>query len=598
MNKKILIIISMMLLTAGYVNADFYTNENFSIDTVDRSQWVLYNQSGSQGFYWAEDGVYCDPAIGGNYGYLWLNDTEADFRWGNDFTINYEICCPSGKDCDYASRGFTFTKEINTTANVFSSYLNDNRKSQFNAGRNDWAISYENWDGGSFIKSNETAPSGLGTSIPVCGVGNVNVTMTSTSQPDGTFYVTVRNNNNPSNFKTGYTQRVFNETERGYRWLSLNCYTGGGNNHAKLIDNIEITITESGLINPDPVVTILSPANNTITADTLIDVSFTVTDEQDSNMICDLNKDGGFYARNSSVLNNTVTVLSFNASVGDNTFNINCTEDVTNETGSSGNYNLWSDPNDPMINSPSPLPFNTTSFTGYTMNIYGNVTNEELDYILIELDYPNGSLYYQNTTTSFGDPTIFSYNWVFDTTLMPNGDYEMYIYGNDTASNENELYITFAINNCVPDWQCGGYNACNSSDLASCKNATDLNTCGLAYGGDLSEFSDQACNYCTAENTLISQTDCNSVTDTLVAYYSLDNFGACCNVTNIVADCPYGLGNDEGNVTESCSVFDYAEGDLAPSITDTIVKFILSFGAFITVIVLIIGLTWGFKKLK
>jgi len=78
---------------------------------------------------------------------------------------------------------------------------------------------------------------------------------------------------------------------------------------------------------------------------------------------------------------------------------------------------------------------------------------------------------------------------------------------------------------CTPDWSCSGYSECLLNEQ-ECDEVTDLNACGEVYGGDYSEFS-----------------------------------------------------------LQSCSLFDYGEEDIAGASVDTIVKFILSFGALVVILV-------------
>ena len=48
-------------------------------------------------------------------------------------------------------------------------------------------------------------------------------------------------------------------------------------------------------------------------------------------------------------------------------------------------------------------------------------------------------------------------------------------------------------NPCTPNWTCSGYGSCLANETHVCNAVTDLNTCGVAYGGDYSEFSYQYC---------------------------------------------------------------------------------------------------------
>jgi len=267
--------------------------------------------------------------------------------------------------------------------------------------------------------------------------------------------------------------------------------------------------------------------------------------------------------------------LSRALTTGSHTFYLNCTDTANAET--TALYYYYYDPDHPIINSGSPLPFNTTTYTGFTMNIVGNVTNINLSKVNTTIYYPNSTVFYNNLTTVFGDPTFHDWDWTFNTTTEPNGVWSMDIYAEDLIPNSNEMFISFTVNNCIPNWQCGGYGVCNTSDLAPCINATDTNNCGLPYGGDLSEFSPQNCDYCTPDWQRDFQECISHIRQ--INWTDL-NFATCCNVTLLSSDCDNPYANEE-----ACSMFDYEESDLPKATVDVIVKFILGFGVFVAVFV-------------
>ena len=143
---------------------------------------------------------------------------------------------------------------------------------------------------------------------------------------------------------------------------------------------------------------------------------------------------------------------------------------------------------------------------------------------------------------------------------------------------------------CEADWQCGSWNACvNSSqtcnttfddnscldfrtyplltqgcvscneswiaDLDSCLiNDTQLltyhdeNACGTTVMLPPQNGTYVACNYCTISYHS-EQTAC--LNETITTYYVNDNFGSCCNMTSIPADCDL-----PSNSTVSCATGD------------------------------------------
>lgn len=337
----------------------------------------------------------------------------------------------------------------------------------------------------------------------------------------------------------------------------------------------------------------ISPANNTLT-NTAQDVTFTATADN-LTYSCDLYVDGNLNQTNSTVLNGLTATFSQPFADGVHNFELQCTEGLYYY--SSGLYNYYQDTHDPQIMSPSPLPFNTTVFTNYTMHIYGNATNVNLSNVTITIFYPNTTVFYYNETTSFGDPTTHSWDWTFNTATMPQGEYEMTIYAEDNVANSKTQYITFYINNCMPDFVCGGYGTCNISDLAPCNETLDLNNCSYPFPPLPSTFSGQACNYCSPDLD-ITYGECVAQTDTQWVYYLDNDWATCCNVTQIASDCPTGLNTSTLNTTQVCSIFGYSEDDLSPAMVDTIVAFLIGLGILAVPFVIMLTYYWSIKYIN
>jgi hypothetical protein len=218
-----------------------------------------------------------------------------------------------------------------------------------------------------------------------------------------------------------------------------------------------------------------------------------------------------------------------------------------------------------VINTVSPNAFGTTTFTGYTMNIKGNVTGNDLTLVNRTIRFPNSSVYLNDEVTSFVDNSTYSWDNTYDTTDMPNGVYSMNIYAEDLLLHTNNLDTTFTISNCVAEWVCNHYTSCNESDLQSCDGVGDVHSCGLTYTGDYSEFEDLSCNFCSADVELQSQTAC--INKLLNSTYIDNNYDTCCAVTGLPSDC---LQNASIVVVEeSCSPY-YEENDIPKAIIDTI----------------------------
>lgn len=398
--------------------------------------------------------------------------------------------------------------------------------------------------------------------------------------------------------------------EIGHDWVVGHNYRYGSSELNGTVDEISMfedyVLTDSEVLeiyneyytipNQAPVVSVSSPANNTQT-NVNEAVLFTVTDDNASSLVCSLYIDSSLNSTNSSVLNNTLTSFNPSWAEGLHSFYVNCTDGELN--GISGTYYFYYDSDDPVIQTSLPFPSNTTIFTGYIMNIVGNATNINLSNVSITILYPNSSLFYANETLSFSDPTFHSWDWGFNTTTEPNGVWSIYIYASDQASNSNDRYISFTVANCVPDWQCSNYAACNASDLAPCNETTDLNTCGLVYSGDYSVFADQPCDYCSGDFVEDNRSDC--IDNIQVACYTDQNFATCCDITNdLVNDCLFGVVQESGCQNESCGGYtaDYDSGDIAPASINAIGVFIIIFGMFVPLIIIGYLGYLGWRKVK
>ena len=156
----------------------------------------------------------------------------------------------------------------------------------------------------------------------------------------------------------------------------------------------------------------------------------------------------------------------------------------------------------------------------------------------------------------------------------------------DSLEGTNKPFIDMLGVTCTPDWTCFGYDECNATDEAPCDSVVDDNSCGVSYTGDYLEFTPLTCDYCSANVVLHNESVC--INNIQTTFYQDLNFGTCCNVTGIEADCEQVTEYVSSN--SSCN-FRYDEQDLTPSITDMIVKFFIVIGFFIVpVCVIYIGI--------
>ncbi|MFN7991240.1 MAG: NosD domain-containing protein, partial [Candidatus Micrarchaeia archaeon] len=90
-----------------------------------------------------------------------------------------------------------------------------------------------------------------------------------------------------------------------------------------------------------PVVTLNSPANNSLVNISPVNFNFTTVDNQSAVMNCSLFIDGVLNATNSSTLNNTPTIFPVSGiTVGSHTWNVTC-RDASNNTGASQTFTFF-----------------------------------------------------------------------------------------------------------------------------------------------------------------------------------------------------------------------------------------------------------------
>jgi hypothetical protein len=495
-----------------------------------------------------------------------------------------------------------------------------------------------------------------------------------------------------------------------------------------------------------------SPDDNTRT-NVAEQIVFEVYDSDNTTTACVLYIDGALNQSNGTILNDTVSYFTPAWTQGVHYWNITCVDGLTTVHSASRSFDY--DTTTPFIQSGTPTSFNTTAFTGFTMRIKGNVTDDNLWRVNRTIRYPNGTVFVNNYSGDLAPLTTF-YGWddSYNTTAMPNGFYSLYIeaadshtaedfapaiavtedisakkisydltydtvgvalIGGDTEKdvvdvtteklpdrytfefvfdrpivsgdtsifrvtsqypiiylpdspykghfilankywldfenyngdvtvekvddytydvtvvvkdskeytvideelpmktgdeatalsfyslgglNEGDLLISFEINNCVPDWVCGGYGSCNVSDYAPCNSATDNNACGLPYGGDLSEFAPQSCNFCSRNIVSFNQSGCAN--NSFTHCYNDTNFVTCCDVTGLASDC---YGNTPQNasmvcVAESCSMFEYGANDITGAAIDTVARLVIGVASVIFLVAFIYVGVWGYNRIK
>lgn len=185
-----------------------------------------------------------------------------------------------------------------------------------------------------------------------------------------------------------------------------------------------------------------------------------------------------------------------------------------------------------------------------------------------------------------------------------NESQEIIMYdANDCGNVTNSTSYNYRSNTtscdfCTPDWSCNGYDSCMVNDTQNCNAVEDLNTCGDVYGGDYSEFTPAGCNYCTL-NSSVHVTGC--VINLNTTYYTNNNYGSCCALTGISADCDL-----PANVTTSCLVVPpitgyvpaHSSSDVPAVVVDLGVEFGLQMIALVGIVALVGLGVYVFKTFK
>jgi len=120
------------------------------------------------------------------------------------------------------------------------------------------------------------------------------------------------------------------------------------------------------------------------------------------------------------------------------------------------------------------------SNTKYNINPYGVILNLTKQRLTIGQNPPYISLLGKIDDVRIGIGTNINQTHI---SLIYNNS-------NGTTASLNDLMST-----CTPNWTCSFYGECQFNNQQTCNGATDTNTCGQQYTGNLSEFPPQNCTY-------------------------------------------------------------------------------------------------------
>ena len=351
---------------------------------------------------------------------------------------------------------------------------------------------------------------------------------------------------------------------------------------------------------PDPIIELIIPNEQVRTNQQIDNITYKLQFSINHTIECSLFVDGVLNNTNDSVQKDNLTVINdINFNDGLHSYYINCSDYNRQIISDTFYYEL--DTNEPFIQTSTPHFMNTTIFTDYTMNLIGNVTDDNIWKVNRSIFFPNGTIFHNNYSGVLSNLTIYSWTDTFNTTFLPNGQYLYNIEAIDLGElNVDELNIKFQINNCVPDWVCIDYDTCNTTDQARCVMVQDNNYCGLGFGTLGETFDDYeplSCDYCNDDSVFLSQTDC--VDGNRTRYFNDLNFSTCCNVTGIDTDC---VGDEVqttalGQIDIDCPI-NYNSNDIAPALINLIVLGFLFIGSIITVIVIWVLFLKSSNKIK
>ena len=233
--------------------------------------------------------------------------------------------------------------------------------------------------------------------------------------------------------------------------------------------------------------------------------------------------------------------------------------------------------NSSTVNSQDLFNFSFTVYDVNLNNVSATVSNSTTTLISMNEDSPPQPSYDYSSETNIS-------SWL-------DGTYYATIQAINGIHTQ-ELDYEFQV--CTPMWVCNGYGSCNLSDQQPCNSTTDASACGFSYTGDYSEFTPQACNYCTST---WSTTETQCMANLKDVSYEYTN--TCCTDTGLPSDC-----NIPANQTGvDCTRFDFGtEEDLRRSTADNIALLIIKIGRiFVSFLVLgtllWIGVKAGFQKI-
>jgi hypothetical protein len=173
-----------------------------------------------------------------------------------------------------------------------------------------------------------------------------------------------------------------------------------------------------------------NPANATRT-NVQEPISYEVYDSDHALTSCSLYIDTVLNETNASVMNDTISYFYPVWAEGFHSWYVQCNDGETVATSETRYYDM--DSTEPFTQTSSPSSFNTSVFTGYAMNIMGNVTDNNLYRVNRTIRYPNGTVFYNNYSGDLPvNTTLYSWDNDFNTTALPNGIYEMYIESADS----------------------------------------------------------------------------------------------------------------------------------------------------------------------
>ena len=320
--------------------------------------------------------------------------------------------------------------------------------------------------------------------------------------------------------------------------------------------------------------------NNTVTNNSDIEITFNGT-TTGTNLTFDC------YFYNYTEIMDSMTVADitspslFDEDLGgvvddDYEFRIECSNNEVSASTGVYKYNIHV--TSPLIDMDSPANNSVWyKVVNVTVPVAVEFINTHIDYYNLSIrDSSNAVIYenYTNVSTEFLTSVLVQTDLLISS--LATDDYHIDAEVGDVVSFVEKKTSYFSIEACPEVWQ-PYYTACSVGDNQTLYYL-DANACGTYDDLPVNNGTLSSCNYCTIQ-TSVQNTGCVDMLET--TYYQIDNYGSCCALTGLSADC-----NVPANTTSQC-VGVHSASDIPAVVIDTLAEIGIAFLSYVPLIVLI-----------